>query len=213
MLGEDAFERTQVVVRERVRERADRGGHAASTRRRADVPVLPAVVAAAGDHLAAGVRARGADGPRRRVGPVLAEPDHLGARHDLRKGLGHLDLERMREGERDAVGELGAHRGEDVRVVVAEHDRPQRHHVVDVLVAVHVPDVAATSTLEEQRGDPLHELRMTLAERLRARRDDLAGAGEVLPGAGQRATGDRIHGVPYFFGTSVSARAERTDVA
>ena len=93
----------------------------------------------------------------------------------------------MRQREGDAVAELGAHGRGDVGIVVAEHDGTQRHRVVDVLVAVHVPHVAALGALQEQRRHAAHELRVALAEGLRAGRDDFLGAREVLLGAREGA--------------------------
>ena len=181
VLGKDALERAEVVVREGSSQLAHGRGHPAAARGCTDVPVLPAVVTAARDHVTPGVRARGSHGARRGIRAVLAEADHLRARHDLRKRLGHLDLERMGERERDAIGELLLYRRDHVGIVVAQDDRAERHHVVDVLVAVHVPHVAPPPALEEDRRYPLDELSVALAERLRARGDDLAGTGEVLP--------------------------------
>ena len=180
-LGKDALERIEVVVDEGPGQFADRRRHSTATRGTPDIPVLPAVVAAAGNHVAPGIRACGAHGARRDVGAVLAKTNHLRARHDLRQHLGHFHFQRVGEGERDAVRELAPHRGEDVRVVVSEDDRPERHRVVDVLVAVHVPHVAPSPALEEDRRDALHELRRALAEGLRARRDDLTSPREVFP--------------------------------
>src|SRR2546426_12610582 len=84
ILGKDALEGAEVVVGEGPRQLADRRGHPAAARGRADVPVLPAVIAATRDHVTPRVRARGSYGARRGVRTVFAEPDHLSARHDLR---------------------------------------------------------------------------------------------------------------------------------
>src|SRR2546427_9555125 len=62
ILGKDALEGAEVVVGEGPRQLADRRGHPAAARGRADVPVLPAVIAATRDHVTPRVRARGSDG-------------------------------------------------------------------------------------------------------------------------------------------------------
>src|SRR2546430_3502668 len=64
----------------------------------------------------------------------------------------------MGERERDAIGELLLYRRDHVGIVVAQDDRAERHHVVDVLVAVHVPHVAPPPSLEEVGCHPLDEL-------------------------------------------------------
>ena len=97
----------------------------------------------------------------------------------------------MRQREGHPVGELRTDGGRHVGIVVAEHDRAERQRIVDVLVAVDVPHVAAVGTLEEQRRHPADELRVALAERLRAGRDDFFGAREVLLGAREGA--GRLH--------------------
>ena len=60
-------------------------------------------------------------------------------------------------------------------VAVAEGDRPHAHAPVEVLVAVHVPDVAALAPPQVLRGDAPHELAGTLGEGLRARGDEPRG--------------------------------------
>ena len=140
---EELLQRREIDESELVRQRADRVGHAAVARGRADVPVLPAVIAAGGDAIAAGGRTRNAHAGRGRVRAVLAEPDHLGRRDDLLQQLGELDLELTREAVDDTLVELRTDRRIDVGVAVAEHDRQQTADEIDIFIAVDVPDPSA----------------------------------------------------------------------
>ena len=108
-----------------------------------DVPVVPPVVAAHQHEVAPGVGPRGADRGADRVGPALGEAHLLDAGAQGDDPLRHLDLERVHQGEGDAVVELGPHRVVDHRLGVAEEDGPEGHGLVDPLVAVDVPEVGA----------------------------------------------------------------------
>src|SRR5690606_37156694 len=90
-------------------------------------------------------------GRRCRVRAVLAELDHLRAGDDRKKLLGALDLDRGGAGEVAAVPELPAHRLHDRRVGVAERHGAVAETVLDVLVAVRVPDMAAGPARDEAR--------------------------------------------------------------
>src|SRR2546429_9178787 len=58
--------------------------------------------------------------------------------------------------------------------------RRQAHHVVDVLVAVHIPDPAATPALQENRIGPLDEHARGLTQCLRYARNHLAGSSQIV---------------------------------
>ena len=125
----------------------------------------------AGDeHVIAPVMARAArTAARHGVGAALAESHRLDPWAHPDDALGDLDLERVHEGEGDAVVELRADRLVDDRLAVAQEHRPERHREVDVLVAVDVPDVGALAALEVDRRRSLDELRRALREGLGAR--------------------------------------------
>src|SRR5690242_16243643 len=99
-----------------MRELARSFRHAAVTRSAADVPVLPAVIAANGDALASGVSTRDANCTRGRIRSVLAKANHLGARNHRANELGNFSFEWMRERKNDAVVELLAHGLRHVRI-------------------------------------------------------------------------------------------------
>ena len=105
--AEQGMERTQVVVGETVGQHGHGPGHALVAGGGADIPVLPAVVAADSDAVAPGEGAREAHGGRGCVGAVLAEAHLLGAGNDLHQPLGQIRLEGGGEAEADAALELG----------------------------------------------------------------------------------------------------------
>jgi hypothetical protein len=165
-------ERLETVVGERRQQAGQRRRDAGGPHRGARVPVLPAVVAAVGDALAPGVRARQADRRRRGVRAVLHEAHLLGARHEVDDALRDLDLERMEQREDGALARLSRHRFRDRRIGMAEQHCAERHRVVDVLVAVRIGDAAAAAADEILRIRAADELRRRLAERLRAGGND-----------------------------------------
>src|ERR1700674_2775421 len=183
-------DRRQVVVAEgggQLRHRPRDAGVAVGD---PDVPVVPAVVAAAEHAIAAG---EGARRPHRRGGRVaagLAVAHRLGPRHQLAHQLGDLDFQRMHQREGDAVRELLPDGGVDRLVGVAERQRPDAHLEVDVLVAVDVPDVAALAARQILRGDAAHVLAGPLGEGLGAGRDQSLGAG--VPGVRSGNVGERV---------------------
>ena len=144
-----------------------------------DAPVAPAVVAAAGDLVAAGVGAHRADG---RVGGVRAGLDEdrlLAAGHDVGEPLLELVLERLHEAEAEALVHLRLGGVVDLVLDVAEDDRPVGAEHVDVLVAVHVDDVAAVAVGDEDG---------VLAD------DEVVGAADAADAAGGETLGVLEHG-------------------
>ena len=146
VLGEDALEVGDVAVLELLGQLVHRLRHAAVV---LDAPVAPAVVAAAGDLVAAGVGAHGADGRVGRVRAGLDQDGLLAARHDVGEPLLELVLERLHEAEAEALVHLRLGGVVDLVLHVAEDDRPVGAEHVDVLVAVHVDDVAAVAVGDE----------------------------------------------------------------
>src|SRR5208337_5081944 len=82
MFMQKVLQRSQIVVHERMRQSPHRLRNSSVSRRAPDVPVLPAVIAAARDSLASG------EGPRRAhrsgsgIRPVLAKPYFFRARDE-----------------------------------------------------------------------------------------------------------------------------------
>jgi len=176
VLPEDPLSGSDVVVGEGDGKGAAALRHASVSRRRPDVPVLPSMVAAAGDHFPAREGTGGADRSGGCIGAVLAETDHLRARDDLGQHLRHLHLQRVGKGEGDAVRHLPGDRLRHGGIAVAEDDGSECKWVVDIFVSVDVPDAAALCAGEEHGRDPVDELGRTLAHRLRAGGDDPPGA-------------------------------------
>ena len=176
VLGEDALEVGDVAVLELLGELPHGLRHAAVV---LDAPVAPAVVAAAGDDVAAGVGAHRADGRVGRVGAGLDEDGLLAARHDLDEPLLELVLERLHEAEAEALVHLRLGGVVDLVLDVAEDDRPVGAEHVDVLVAVDVEDVAALAVRHEDG---------VLAD------DEVVGAADAADAAGGEALGVVEHG-------------------
>ena len=143
-----------------------------------DAPVAPAVVAAAGDLVAAGVGAHRADGRVGRVRAGLDEDGLLAARHDVGEPLLELVLQRLHEAEAEALVHLRLGGVVDLLLDVAEDDRPVGAEHVDVLVAVHVDDVAAVAVGDEDG---------VLAD------DEVVGAADTADAAGGEALGILEH--------------------
>src|SRR5205085_6376658 len=121
-----------------------------------------------------------ANGRRERIGTGLPEADHLRAGAELANELGDFDLEPVRKRVRDPVLELAGDRLIDAGVRMPEQDRSETHREVEVPVPVDVPHLAASRSLDVPRCEAAHELRRTLAERLRTGWDQRLGAlGEI----------------------------------
>ena len=155
VLGEDALEVGDVAVLELLGELVHGLRHAAVM---LDAPVAPAVVAAAGDLVAAGVGAHRAHGRVGRVRARLDEDGLLAARHDVGEPLLELVLQRLHEAEAEALVHLRLGGVVDLVLDVAEDDRPVGAEHVDVLVAVHVDDVAAVAVGDEDGVLADHEV-------------------------------------------------------
>ena len=95
--------------------------------------------------------------PGANVGAVLGEHRPVGERRDRHEMLRELDPHRPRRVEAVAKFRLAARSFLDLRMPMAEHDRAVRAHVVDVLVAIDVPDVRALAARKKRRVRALGE--------------------------------------------------------
>src|SRR5437764_12192274 len=72
----------------------------------------------------------------------------------------------MRQREAVPFSELRGRRRVHFFMRVAENVGQQALHVVDVLISIHVPHPTSFTTLQKNRCDALHVLRVSLAEGL-----------------------------------------------
>jgi hypothetical protein len=84
------------------------------------------------------------------LGAARHEPHLLGARHRPDDFLGQLDDGLVEEHERGAVPGLALHRLHDRGMRVAEQHGPGAQQVVDVALAVGVPEVRAARVLDDE---------------------------------------------------------------
>src|SRR5579862_9694323 len=96
MFFEQGLQTTEVVVRKGMRQIAHCLWNSCVACSAADVPILPAMVTAARNAVAASESACGADRARRGIRTVLAEANHLRTRNQAGEALGEFDLNRMR---------------------------------------------------------------------------------------------------------------------
>ena len=186
VLAHQRFHCPDVVERRGERQRGERRGHTGrigkSERRdpRAgthEEAVGVAMIAAVELDQEIATRLRTCDAQRahRRLGAAGDEAQHLDVRHARSHQFGQRHLERRRYAEARAVFHRLAQRIEHHRRRMAEDERPPREHVVEILVAVDVPDARPLPALDDERlaADP--------AERAHRRAD---AAGEELTRAG-----------------------------
>src|ERR1043166_5944976 len=87
----------------------------------------------------------------------------------------------MRQREGGARLGLASHRLVHPWITMSQYNSRQPHRIVDVLVVVRVPNVAALPPDEVPGRHPLHELRGSLAERLGTSWNESRGsAGELV---------------------------------
>ena len=116
--------------------------------------IAVAVVAAFKLHnlVAVGKSACGTDGAHRRFCTAVYHADHLHARHKVHHEFCKFGFEPARSPETEAVLR-GLCNGGNHRIVrVAQEHRAPAAHVIDIVVAVHVVDVAALRTGNKRRG-------------------------------------------------------------
>ena len=115
-----------------------------------------AVVAALELHnlVAAGKSACGTDGAHRRLGPAVHHADHLHARHKVHHEFCKFGFEPARSPETEAVLCRLGNRLDDGIVSVAQEHWPPAAHVIDIVVAIHIVDVAALRAGDKRRSRP-----------------------------------------------------------
>jgi len=91
--------------------------------------------------------------------------------------FGQLHFQLVHHRKRDAVLELGPNGIVDAQVGIAQRNGSDAHLVVDELVAVHVPDVAALAALQVLRRGALGVLPRAFGPGLGHRSHDFLGAG------------------------------------
>ena len=157
---EQPLDRVEVVERrdERVARGAGRdsgtGLHADGARAGLHEEGIGVAVVAAGhldERVAAGGRARQADGAHGRLGAGADEAEPLDRRHGIGDQLGQLDLVAVRRAVAGATGGGIGDGGHDGRMGVAQDHRPPGADIVDQLVAVHVPDQCPEGAIDHPR--------------------------------------------------------------
>jgi len=142
-------------------------------------PVVPAVIAAADDLIAAGVGAGQPHGGRRRRAAADQEAEHLDSRDQVDQQFCDLKLLGMGGAVDRALFHLGPYSRADRGIVVAQDDRSETHQIVEILVAVDVPETGAGCPLCEDGVSQLQHLVAALVS-LAAAHDQLVGAVEHL---------------------------------
>ena len=190
-LLEQGGRRLEVVVGQRQGEvgqaagHARRGRHAEGQRATAGLDqerVAVAVVAAfeLDDLAAPGRAARQPDRRQRGLGPGVDHAHHLARGHQRGDALGHGHFRRARRAVRQAVADRFLHRLAHARVVVADDHRAPGADVVDVAVVVHVVEVGAIGTGDEERLP---------ADRLEGAHRRVDAAGHQRARAGEQGVG------------------------
>src|SRR4051812_16660092 len=103
------------------------------------------------DGVAARHCARDAHRAHRGLGAARHESQHLDVRHAFRDQFAELHLESSWNAEARAAPHGVVERREDNAGGVAERERAPREHVVDVFMAVDIPDPGAISPLDDER--------------------------------------------------------------
>ena len=122
-----------------------------------------------------GGASRDADGHGAGLAATLGVAHHLRAGDGVDQQLGKLDLQRAVQGEEAALVDLLPHRAVDHVVGMAEDDRGDRVHPVDVLVAVHVDEPRPLGVIGVYRTDRVREAAGPAADELRLAGDQLLG--------------------------------------
>ena len=194
VLGEDALQIGDITVLELLGELVDGLWYAAVM---LHAPVAPAVVAAARDLVAAGVCAHRPHGRVGRVRPGLHQDGLLATWHDVGQPLLELVLERLDEAEAEALVHLGLGGVVDLGLDIAEDDRPVGAQHVDVLVAVHVEDVAAPAVSDEHGVLADHEV-VGPADAADAARRQALGVLQHAHRPGEVQLGRALHGLRHW---------------
>ena len=124
--------------------------------------------------VAAGVAARQPNGAHRRLGPGTDQANHFQRRQQLAQQVRHVDLAFGRCAEGESLERRFLHRGDHLRVGVAENQRPPGTDIIDVALAVGVGDVGTGTGNEKARR---------AADRTEGAHRRVDAAGNVLLGA------------------------------
>ncbi len=146
------FHTFRIVVAERQRQVLDRFGDAPIDPRRPDEPIVDRkerMIATQGDAIAARGRPRQLQSRGRHGRAVLSKLAHLGTRDHPQQFLGAIHFDFGRAGEIRAMFHLGRGSCHDGFKRMAQGDRATTHAVLDELVAIDIPDMAALTTLDE----------------------------------------------------------------
>src|SRR5919197_5248137 len=177
-----------------------------------------AVVAAVelDDLLASGERARQPDRRQRGLGTGVDEADHLDRRKGLADQLGKLDLAPGRRAEAGAVAGALGNRLDDAGVGVSEDQRSPGAEVVEILIAVLVPDPGAEAPPDEQRVAPDRfegANGAVDASRQESNGALVEGARALSPWSGHRASHRQRSFAKYVMITSAPARLMPTRIS
>ena len=160
------------AVRLAVGERAAAGFH----QQRIDVAVIAAFEL--DDLVAAGESARQPEAGHRRFGPAVDHPHFLDRRHPAADQLRHFHFERIGDSEADAARRRGADRVDHDLRRVPEDRRAPGADVIDVFIAIDVPDPCALRALDEER---------LAAETAKGAHRRIDAAGDALQAAAKRS--------------------------
>src|SRR5204863_5479483 len=117
------------------------GAAACLDEERVDMPVIAALEF--DDLVATGKSPREPETGHRRLGPAIDHSHFLDRRDPAANQLGHLDLERIGDAEADAARGRGADGVDHDRGSMPENGRAPGADVIDVFVAVDIPDSGA----------------------------------------------------------------------
>ena len=101
--------------------------------------------------VAVGVGARDAQRVHGGLGAGVGEAHLLHAGAHAHHALGHLDLQRVGVGVNGAVGDGVGHGPVDARVDVAQDDGAKGQAVINIAVAIGVPDIGAAGAGDDGR--------------------------------------------------------------
>ena len=163
VLGDDRLDLVELVEVERMHQPGEAARHALGVEARqqmavergglaeigAEIPVVPAVIAAERHHVAAGGGARDADRDRHGLAAGAAEAHHVRPGMQFDQQFGELDILGAVQRRHRAHVDRGLHRGVDVGIGKAEDggaDAAIAH--VEIGLAVEVDDLGALGRLE-----------------------------------------------------------------
>ncbi|OQB91040.1 MAG: hypothetical protein BWX84_01584 [Verrucomicrobia bacterium ADurb.Bin118] len=102
------------------------------------------------DFIASGESTRETNGAHAGFGAGIRQAHLLHAGHSLADQLGQGNLERIGNAETGAPNGSGLDGGDDFRVGMAQNSGPPGADIINVFVAIHVPDAAPRSAVHEE---------------------------------------------------------------